>query len=78
MGRTEREQVRLKYLLGQPHIFMNSNTLGNANIKYIAAADIARSKANPLPSGGATATPTAAHACSGAAVAVSVGLTDLV
>jgi len=75
LGRSERDQMRLQYLHGQRHLFMNSNTLGNANIKYIAAADITRSKAHPVPSGGATAT---AAACSDAAVAVSVGLTDLV
>lgn len=53
--RTKREQARVEYLRQHKYIFLNSNTHGNANIKYVASADPTRSGARPAPGEPSTA-----------------------
>jgi len=83
---SDREKERFAYLGKLKYVFLNRNTHGNANIKYIASADPFRSTVCPAPSAAGDApAPSAASAASAAAAAAAKpkkvptgGNTDLV
>ena len=62
---SDREKERFAYLSKMKYVFLNGNTHGNANIKYIAVADELRSTARPLAPAPPCAASAPPHAHSG-------------
>jgi len=47
--KSERSARRQAYLEGSAYVFLNSHTRVNANVKYVAAAEVHRSTVQPVP-----------------------------